>query len=112
MRVEPFLIARHPLTVAQVRHWLPEYEDDFADSPSATTRLGDDVDDLLEAYGPAAHTLRSGLPRRSRRDVGRPRSLEPTWWRTVAAGRPATADGMLRATAVESAFNLPRPRAL
>ncbi|MEV4813167.1 hypothetical protein [Micromonospora avicenniae] len=23
VRVEPFLIARHPLTVAQVRHWLP-----------------------------------------------------------------------------------------
>ncbi|MET9873344.1 SUMF1/EgtB/PvdO family nonheme iron enzyme [Actinacidiphila glaucinigra] len=49
VRVEPFLIARHPLTVAQVRHWLPEYEDDFADSPSATARLGNDVDDLLEA---------------------------------------------------------------
>ncbi|MEO3924470.1 hypothetical protein ABGB07_11510 [Micromonosporaceae bacterium B7E4] len=35
VRVEPFLIARHPLTVAQVRHWLPDYEDqpldDFAD---------------------------------------------------------------------------------
>ncbi len=25
--LEPFLIAGYPLTVAQVRHWLPEYED-------------------------------------------------------------------------------------
>ncbi|MFE9938159.1 formylglycine-generating enzyme family protein [Streptomyces hirsutus] len=47
VRVEPFLIARHPLTVAQVRHWLPEYEDNFADSASSTARLEDDVDDLL-----------------------------------------------------------------
>jgi len=30
VRVDPFLIARHPLTVAQVRHWLPGYEDDYA----------------------------------------------------------------------------------
>ncbi|MEV5436535.1 SUMF1/EgtB/PvdO family nonheme iron enzyme [Streptomyces sp. NPDC052682] len=49
VRVEPFLLARHPLTVAQVRHWLPEYEDSFADSPSHTARLEDDLDDLLEA---------------------------------------------------------------
>ncbi|MGW4820291.1 formylglycine-generating enzyme family protein [Streptomyces sp. NPDC004227] len=47
VRVEPFLIARHPLTVAQVRHWLPEYEDSFADSASSTARFEDDVDDLL-----------------------------------------------------------------
>ncbi|MER6407169.1 SUMF1/EgtB/PvdO family nonheme iron enzyme [Streptomyces viridosporus] len=47
VRVEPFLIARHPLTVAQVRHWLPEYEDSFAESASSTARLEDDVDDLL-----------------------------------------------------------------
>ncbi|WP_243762320.1 SUMF1/EgtB/PvdO family nonheme iron enzyme [Streptomyces sp. Tu 3180] len=47
VRVEPFLIARHPLTVAQVRHWLPEYEDGFAESDSATARLEDDLDDLL-----------------------------------------------------------------
>ncbi|CAL9475578.1 hypothetical protein SUDANB6_02929 [Streptomyces sp. enrichment culture] len=46
VRVEPFLIARHPLTVAQVRHWLPEYEDGFADSDSSTARLEDDLDDL------------------------------------------------------------------
>jgi hypothetical protein len=49
VRVEPFLIARHPLTVAQVRHWLPEYEDDYADRDSTTARLEDDLDDLLEA---------------------------------------------------------------
>jgi formylglycine-generating enzyme required for sulfatase activity len=49
VRVEPFLIARHPLTVAQVRHWLPEYEDDYADADSGTARLEDDLDDLLEA---------------------------------------------------------------
>lgn len=47
VRVEPFLIARHPLTVAQVRHWLPEYEDSFAHSASTTARLEDDLDDLL-----------------------------------------------------------------
>ncbi len=49
VRVEPFLIARHPLTVAQVQHWLPEYEDDYADAASSTARLEDDLDDLLEA---------------------------------------------------------------
>ncbi|NYF57999.1 formylglycine-generating enzyme family protein [Micromonospora purpureochromogenes] len=49
VRVEPFLIARHPLTVAQVRHWLPEYEDDYADTDSGTARLEDDLDDLLDA---------------------------------------------------------------
>lgn len=49
VRVEPFLIARHPLTVAQVRHWLPEYEDGFAASDSSTARLEDDLDALLEA---------------------------------------------------------------
>lgn len=49
VRVEPFLIARHPLTVAQVRHWLPDYEDDYADEESATARLEDDLDDLLKA---------------------------------------------------------------
>lgn len=47
VRVEPFLIARHPLTVAQVRHWLPEYEDSFTDSDSSTARVEDDLDDLL-----------------------------------------------------------------
>ncbi|MEU4237721.1 SUMF1/EgtB/PvdO family nonheme iron enzyme [Actinoplanes sp. NPDC026619] len=49
VRVEPFLIARHPLTVAQVRHWLPDYEDDYADADSTVARLEDDLDDLLEA---------------------------------------------------------------
>ncbi len=47
VRVEPFLIARHPLTVAQVRHWLPEYEDSFTESDSSTARIEDDLDDLL-----------------------------------------------------------------
>jgi formylglycine-generating enzyme required for sulfatase activity len=47
--VEPFLMARHPLTVAQVQHWLPEYEDDYADAESGTARLEDDLDDLLSA---------------------------------------------------------------
>ncbi|MGA5315493.1 formylglycine-generating enzyme family protein [Streptomyces pseudogriseolus] len=49
VRVEPFLIARHPLTVAQVRHWLPEYEDSFAESDATTARIEDDLDDLLGA---------------------------------------------------------------
>ncbi|WP_282084381.1 formylglycine-generating enzyme family protein [Streptomyces tendae] len=49
VRVEPFLIAWHPLTVAQVRHWLPEYEDSFTESDSSTARLEDDLDDLLGA---------------------------------------------------------------
>ncbi|MEW2449570.1 SUMF1/EgtB/PvdO family nonheme iron enzyme [Streptomyces parvulus] len=49
VRVEPFLIARHPLTVAQVRHWLPEYEDSFTESDSSTARIEDELDDLLAA---------------------------------------------------------------
>ncbi|MFD6909496.1 formylglycine-generating enzyme family protein [Streptomyces sp. NPDC060077] len=49
VRIEPFLIARHPLTVAQVRHWLPEYEDSFTESDSSTARIEDDLDDLLAA---------------------------------------------------------------
>ncbi|MFM9592675.1 formylglycine-generating enzyme family protein [Streptomyces scabiei] len=49
VRVEPFLIARHPLTVAQARHWLPEYEDSFAASDACTARFEDDLDDLLGA---------------------------------------------------------------
>ncbi|MEV0019768.1 formylglycine-generating enzyme family protein [Streptomyces tendae] len=49
VRVEPFLIARHPLTVAQVRHWLPEYEDSFTGSDASTARIEDDLDDLLGA---------------------------------------------------------------
>ncbi|GHJ47059.1 hypothetical protein Cs7R123_44010 [Catellatospora sp. TT07R-123] len=49
VRVEPFLIARHPLTVTQVRHWLPEYADGYADGDSTTARVDDDLDDLLEA---------------------------------------------------------------
>ncbi|MGW8629994.1 formylglycine-generating enzyme family protein [Streptomyces sp. NPDC055793] len=49
VRVEPFLIARHPLTVEQVRHWLPEYEDSFTESDSSTARIEDDLDDLLGA---------------------------------------------------------------
>lgn len=47
VRVEPFLIARHPLTVAQVRHWLPEYEDAYAETDTGTARLENDVTDLL-----------------------------------------------------------------
>ncbi|MDA5147363.1 SUMF1/EgtB/PvdO family nonheme iron enzyme [Streptomyces sp. AD681] len=49
VRVEPFLIARHPLTVAQVRHWLPEYEDSFTESDASTARIEDDLDELLGA---------------------------------------------------------------
>jgi formylglycine-generating enzyme required for sulfatase activity len=49
VRVDPFLIARHPLTVAQVRHWLPEYEDDYAGADSGAARLEGDLDDLLKA---------------------------------------------------------------
>jgi formylglycine-generating enzyme required for sulfatase activity len=47
--VEPFLIARHPLTVSQVRHWLPDYEDEYADRDSSPARLEGDLDDLLAA---------------------------------------------------------------
>ena len=48
VRVEPFLIARHPLTVTQVRHWLPAYEDAYAETDTGAARLADDLDDLLE----------------------------------------------------------------
>ena len=49
VRVDPFLIARHPLTVTQIRHWLPDYEDDYADSGSTAARIEDDLDELLGA---------------------------------------------------------------
>jgi len=48
VRIEPFLIARHPLTVAQVRHWLPDYQDDYAENDSTAARVEGDLDDLLE----------------------------------------------------------------
>lgn len=44
--VGAFLVARHPLTVAQVRHWLVDYEDDYADDDADVARLEDQVDDL------------------------------------------------------------------
>ncbi|MBO3737360.1 formylglycine-generating enzyme family protein [Actinoplanes flavus] len=49
VKVEPFLLARHPLTVEQVRHWLPDYDDDYADTDTTAARLEDDLDDLLAA---------------------------------------------------------------
>ncbi|MFG1889074.1 formylglycine-generating enzyme family protein [Micromonospora sp. NPDC049051] len=49
VRVAPFLLAWHPLTVGQVRHWLADYEDDYADEDTNTARLEDDLDDLLDA---------------------------------------------------------------
>ncbi|MBM2620512.1 SUMF1/EgtB/PvdO family nonheme iron enzyme [Actinoplanes sp. LDG1-06] len=49
VHVEPFLIARHPLTVAQVQHFLPDYDDDYAENSSTTARLEDALDDLLAA---------------------------------------------------------------
>ncbi|SBT45800.1 Formylglycine-generating enzyme, required for sulfatase activity, contains SUMF1/FGE domain [Micromonospora auratinigra] len=49
VRVAPFLIARHPLTVAQVRHWLPDYEDEYAEEDSTVARIEGDLDDLLAA---------------------------------------------------------------
>ncbi|MEV1155048.1 hypothetical protein AB0J27_06530 [Micromonospora chokoriensis] len=48
VRVKSFLLARHPLTVAQVRHWLPEYEDDYAEADTGTARLEGDLEGLLE----------------------------------------------------------------
>ncbi|MFB7322400.1 formylglycine-generating enzyme family protein [Streptomyces sp. NPDC056190] len=33
--------------MAQARHWLPEYEDSFAESNSSTARFEDDLNDLL-----------------------------------------------------------------
>jgi len=51
--VEPFLLARHPLTVGQVRRWLPDYEDDYADhyeDEAVAARLEDEpLDRLLDA---------------------------------------------------------------
>ncbi|MEU6026521.1 SUMF1/EgtB/PvdO family nonheme iron enzyme [Streptomyces tauricus] len=34
--------------MAQARHWLPEYEDNYTESDSSTARFEDDLDDLLE----------------------------------------------------------------
>ena len=47
VRVESFLIARHPLTVAQVRHWLPGYDEGFARTDTSAARV-EDEDELLE----------------------------------------------------------------
>ncbi|MCC9687237.1 MULTISPECIES: formylglycine-generating enzyme family protein [Streptomyces] len=52
VRVEPFLIARHPLTVAQIRHWLPDYEDDFAECDATVARVRDDDLDAVLAVLP------------------------------------------------------------
>jgi formylglycine-generating enzyme required for sulfatase activity len=43
--VAPFRMARHPLTVAQVRVWLPDFEDDLAetDDDAAAARIDEDV---------------------------------------------------------------------
>jgi formylglycine-generating enzyme required for sulfatase activity len=46
VRVGSFLIARHPLTVAQVRHWLPGYRDELARKDTSVARVTD-VDALL-----------------------------------------------------------------
>jgi formylglycine-generating enzyme required for sulfatase activity len=49
--VPPFLMARHPLTIAQVKHWLPEYEDDYAGSPedgAQAARLEGPLEELLK----------------------------------------------------------------
>lgn len=35
--------------MAQARHWLPDYEDSFAESDTSTARFQDDLDDLLGA---------------------------------------------------------------
>ncbi|NMO51166.1 formylglycine-generating enzyme family protein [Actinoplanes sp. TBRC 11911] len=42
VRVDAFLIARYPLTVAQVRHWLPGYRDEFARSDTNVARVTDE----------------------------------------------------------------------
>jgi formylglycine-generating enzyme required for sulfatase activity len=47
VRVESFLMARHPLTVAQVRHWLPAYRDRLAHTDTTVARV-QDHDELLE----------------------------------------------------------------
>ncbi|GAB7051051.1 formylglycine-generating enzyme family protein [Catenuloplanes indicus] len=48
VRVDGFLMARHPLTVAQVRHWLPEYEDEYADGDEHRVARLEWPDELLE----------------------------------------------------------------
>jgi formylglycine-generating enzyme required for sulfatase activity len=50
--VAPLLLARHPLTVGQVRHWLPDFIDDYADDDdddAVAARLEGDLEDLLAA---------------------------------------------------------------
>ncbi len=37
--VGSFLMARHPLTIAEVRHWLPDYDDDYADGNGDDDRV-------------------------------------------------------------------------
>ncbi len=67
IHVGSFLIARHPLTVAQVRHWLPDYADDYAETDATAARIEDDLDELLEALPFRLPSETKGPARRIRR---------------------------------------------
>jgi formylglycine-generating enzyme required for sulfatase activity len=50
VEVPAFFMARHPLSIAQVRHWLPDFEDDYSADDDFPARLEDGtLDAVLEA---------------------------------------------------------------
>ena len=91
--IAPFLIARHPLTVAQVRHWLPEYEDAYAETDTGRARLDDDLDDFSDETRTAATENAFGLAAMGSANELCADVWIPGYARAPADTRPRSGDG-------------------